>query len=293
MRETQEWTDVLITGCRRVLAHTPLGAYPDPESARERKPSPYVRTLNGRWQFLLTESPSDVPGDVQSKLRAPCGAPGDWLDMPVPSNWQLDERVADQPIYTNVPYPFEGTPPMVPEVNPTGWYRRAFDVPSDWEGREIFLHFESCDSACKVWVNGEEVGYSEDSKLPHEFNVTVFVRPGANELAVMIPRYGTGFWLECQDYWHLSGIQRDVTLYSKPNEHIRDFVVRTSFGADYRDAELFVSVHMNERRGLVGGYVVSIQLYDGQGAAQYAKMPESPVSAGSLRLIARHCWGAM
>jgi beta-galactosidase len=274
MRVIPEWTDPMITGRNRVLTHAPLGAWPDVESALQGSPGPHVRSLDGTWQFTLTGSPDQRPegfpgGDL----------PASWLDMPVPSNWQLDERVADQPIYTNMPYPFEGAPPYVPRANPTGWYWRTFDLPEDWCGREIFLHFESCDSACKIWVNGAEVGYSEDSKLPHEFNLTDFVHAGGNELAVMVPRYCTGFWLECQDYWHLSGIQRNVWLYSKPPAHIRDYVARTTFDEAFQDAELFVSVYMNERPDLGDGYAVAVQLYEALGAAQ-----ASPVASAQAAL---------
>ncbi len=253
----REWNNPMITGVDRVLTHAPWDAYGDAAAARQGVVSGFSRCLNGVWEFTLTQSPEDIPEGF------PAGAVGPaWIDMVVPSNWQLDQRVDDQPIYTNMPYPFEGVAPMVPEINPTGWYRTRFSLPDSWSGREIFLHFASCDSACKVWINGTEAGYSEDSKLPHEFNITPLVRAGENTLAVMVPRYCTGFWLECQDYWHLSGIQRDVMLYAKPVAHIRDYVVQTRFDADYCDAELFVSVHMNERPDLADGYAVELELWD-------------------------------
>lgn len=195
--------------------------------------------------------------------------------MPVPSNWQLDPLVDDQPIYTNMNYPFRKLPPEPPAINPTGWYRTTFDVPSDWTGREIFLWFESCDSACQVWVNGHDAGYSEDSKLPHEFNITPLIRPGRNHLAVMVPRYCDGFFLECQDYWHLSGIQRDVVLYSKPTAHIRDYIVRTHLDATYTDARLEVKLYMNPLPDLAQGYQGRIMLYDPSGQPM---LPE-PVTA--------------
>lgn len=271
-----EWMDPLVTGRNRVLTHAPLGAYPDAESARQRASSPYVRSLNGTWQFQLTSSPDHEPEEASG-----------WIDMPVPSNWQLDERIDDHPIYTNMYYPFDSlgesghVPPLLPDINPTGWYRTTFDVPTDWDGRAIFLLFESCDSACRVWVNGSDVGYSQDSKLPHEFDVTPFVKAGGNSLSVMVPRYCDGFWLECQDYWHLSGIQRDVTLYSKPRAHIRDFVVQTTLDDRFSDAELSVRVYMNKDTKLTEGYSVEFQLHDTDGSDVLDEHPRVAVSTGT------------
>ncbi len=271
--EKRDWNDPLLTGRNRVLAHAPMGAYPHRAGAcaGDRDATPWALSLNGVWKFALTCSPDDMPegfGDPQHDLSS-------WHDMPVPSNWQLDPAVDDRPIYTNMHYPFRKNPPDPPEINPTGWYRTPFDLPEAWSGREIFLFFESCDSACKVWINGVEAGYSQDSKLPHEFNITPLVHPGRNHVAVMVPRYCDGFFLECQDYWHLSGIQRDVMLYSKPRAHIRDFVVRTTFDSDYADAELFVALYMNAAADIADGYRGEIMLYDDAGRA----VMDGPVTA--------------
>ncbi len=273
-----EWDDPQVLGRNRVLTHVPLGAYADAAGALAGEGSPYVRSLNGVWRFALTESPTAMPegfADPTVGIEA-------WHEMVVPSNWQLDPEVKDAPIYTNIHYPFRESPPKAPAVNPTGWYRTQFEVPAAWAGRRLFLHFESCDSACKVWVNGVEAGYSQDSKLPHEFEITELAVAGMNTLAVMVPRYCDGFWLECQDYWHLSGIQRDVTLYSKPESYLRDFTVRTTFDCDYRDAELFVAAYMNPSESFhKGGYRVRAALHDGDGALVAGFPVEAPISLTS------------
>ncbi len=273
-RDTEkDWFDPLVTGRNRILTHAPLNAYPDAEAARRRVVSPFAQSLNGTWKFALSDSPEHMPpGFADAEFDD-----SDWLDMAVPSNWQLDERVDDQPIYTNMPYPFQGTPPDVPKTNPTGWYRTAFEVPADWAGRDVFLDFESCDSACKVWINGQEVGYSQDSKLPHEFEITSFLIPGVNRLSVMVVRYCDGFWLECQDYWHLSGIQRDVRLYCKPKARIRDYVAQTKFDSQYRNANLLVKAYMNKVDDLAAGYAVELQLYDPQEEPVFAEPLAAPV----------------
>ncbi len=156
----------------------------------------------------------------------------------MPGNWQLQPRpqyegpddapgarqgYKDFPIYTNVVYPFPATPPFVPAENPTGCYRTAFAVDPAWEGRSVFLHFEGVDSAFYVWINGEEAGYSQDSRLPAEFDITRYLRPGENTLAVQVMRWSDASYVEDQDMWLLSGIHRDVTLYAKPAVRLEDF----------------------------------------------------------------------
>ena len=156
--------------------------------------------------------------------------------MPVPSNWQLHGY--GRPIYINQPYPFapeDPDPPNIPDhYNPVGSYRTTFAVPSEWKGRQVFLHFEGVKSAFYLWINGEKVGYSQGSKLPAEFNITEFIRPGENLLALEVYRWSDGSYLECQDFWRISGIERDVFLYSIPQIHIRDFFVH----ADLDDTSL-------------------------------------------------------
>ena len=162
-----------------------------------------------------------------------------WADIAVPGNWQL-QGFDDKPIYTNTHYPFTPNPPYVPEDNPTGCYRMDFDLDPAWAGREIFISFESVDSAFYLWINGQEVGYSQDSRLPAEFKITPFLRAGKNTLAAQVMRYSDGSYLEDQDFWLLSGIQRDVILYSKPKVSLRDFTVRTRLDDRWENAVLSV-----------------------------------------------------
>lgn len=259
-----EWADHLVTSINRAQSHVPLAAYPDLRSARkgQRFASKNILLLNGNWNFQLTNSPEQMPDDFLSKELET----DNWRELKVPSNWQLDPDVDDPPIYTNRAYPFKPQePPAPPEVNPTGWYRTTFRPPKQWKQRQISLILESCDSACKVWLNGKQVGYGQDSKLPHEFDLTEAVHGGTNHLAVMVPRYCDGFWLECQDYWHLSGIQRDVMLLARPKGHIRDYAVRTTFDSQYVNATLEVDVFLNRPADLHKGYMVELRLYDQNG----------------------------
>ena len=144
------------------------------------------------------------------------------------------------PIYTNIEYPFDKNPPLIdgPNGNPVGSYRRTFKLPADWQGRQVFIRFEGVDSAFYLWVNGQRVGYSQDSRCPAEFNLTGYVKPGTNTLAVQVFRWCDGSYLEDQDGWRMSGIFRDVYLYSTPDLHLRDLFLTTDFDAQYRDAIL-------------------------------------------------------
>ena len=263
----RDWVDPQVTGRNRVMMHTPLGAWPDAQTARSGQSSPFRLLLNGVWKFKLTRSPEQMPPGFTDPALDDSG----WHPMVVASNWQLDPTVDDQPIYTNSHYPFEVNVPYPPAVNPTGWYRTSFELPASWAGRQVFLWMESCDSACKLWVNGVEIGYGQDSKLPQEFDLTPVLQPGRNHLAVMVPRYCDGSYLEDQDYWLLSGIARDVVLYSKPSAYLRDYIVRTHWDTDYNDARLEIIAYMNPVADLAGGYRVQAMLYDPQDQPVFAE----------------------
>ncbi len=248
MRRIQhEWEDPRVSGRNRETAHAPLWAYADAASAgkSDRSKSPYALPLDGEWRFQLAQSPLAAPAEFWK----PDFDDSSWERINVPSNWQLRPGCPDRPIYTNIAYPFTPEPPFPPEQNPTGCYRRTFIMPSAWEGREIRIIFESVDSAFHLWINGIEVGYSEDSRLPAEFSVTQFLKPGVNTIAVRVLRYCSGTYLEDQDYWQMSGIQRGVRLLAKPTAHIRDFRMRTMFDATYENATLDATVYL-ETRGL-------------------------------------------
>jgi beta-galactosidase len=197
-------------------------------------------TLNGTWKFYYSDSPAARPTHF---FESSFDASG-WDDLPVPSNWE--RHGYGYPIYINVPYPFEIDEPNVPtEENPVGSYRRNFTVPADWDGDELFLHFGAVSSAFYVWLNGEYVGYSEGSKTSSEFRVTDKIRPGENAIAVEVYRWSTGSYLEDQDFWSLSGIQRDVTLLARPKIRVRDYFVHAGLANDYRDGDFSIELALS------------------------------------------------
>jgi beta-galactosidase len=271
-----DWENQFVVARNKRPGHIPLGAYADAESALtcDRTRSPYVQSLNGTWKFHLAAKPEKVP---EGFYREDFDVSG-WDEILVPGNWQLqDPGRQDKPIYTNVHYPFPPNPPYVPEENPTGCYRTTFTLDPGWSGRDVFLLFESVDSAFYLWVNGQKVGYSQGSRLPAEFDVTPFVGPGENVIAAQVMRYSDGFYLEDQDMWHLSGIQRDVTLYSKPKVCLQDFAVRTEFDAQYEDATLKVEACISRRLDMAD-YTVEAALYDAEGELVFSEPVSAPVN---------------
>ncbi len=235
-----EWQDPSITGVNREAPHASMTVFADRETALggNRAASPYYRLLNGEWRFHWVAKPADRPIEF-FKPEFDVSA---WAAIPVPANWQLEGY--DLAIYTNSDYPWgKADPPRIPaDNNPVGSYRRTFTVPDAWRGRQIRLTFDGVASAFYVWVNGEKVGFSKDSRTPAEFDVTRVVRPGENVLAVEVFRWSDGSYLEDQDFWRLSGIFRDVTLWSTAALRVRDLDVRASLDAGYRDGTLDVTV---------------------------------------------------
>ena len=197
-------------------------------------------SLNGKWKFKYSSKPASRPADFyQANFDVTA-----WDEIPVPSNWEREGY--GYPIYINVPYPFEIDEPNVPtEDNPVGSYVRDFELPESWREQEVYLQFGAVSSAFYVWINGEYVGYSEGSKTPSEFKVTNVLKPGKNSIAVEVYRWSTGSYLEDQDMWSLSGIQRDVTLTARPKQHVRDFRVIADLINNYQDGLLKVTVDMS------------------------------------------------
>jgi len=182
-------------------------------------------SLNGDWRFSYHER-----ADEPECFSAPDYDDADWATIPVPSHWQLNGY--GHPIYTNVRYPFPVDPPRVPDENPTGDYRREFDVPADWGEAGLVLRFDGVDSLAKVWLNGAELGIIAGSRLPSEFDVTSLVRHDeTNVLAVRVHQWSSGTYLEDQDMWWLSGIFRDVTLLARPDGGIDDYTVTATYDA--------------------------------------------------------------
>ncbi len=227
-----DWENPHVLSRNREAPHTTIIPYPDKASAisGDRGASPFYKLLNGRWSFKYVTSPRDAPEGFQGKSIDT----SDWDTIPVPSNWQMLGYGRHQ--YTNVAYPYPADPPHVPQDNPVGLFRRNFYIPTEWEGMQVFLVFDGVDSAFYVWINGLWVGYSQGAHLPSEYNITPFIRPGNNSLAVQVFQWSDGSYLEDQDMWRLSGIFRDVYLIATPGIHIRDVSIQTQLDTGYAHA---------------------------------------------------------
>ncbi|MBA2939781.1 NPCBM/NEW2 domain-containing protein [Paenibacillus sp. CGMCC 1.16610] len=236
-------------------------------SAMTEHQSPFYQSLNGLWKFNFSKNPNARPVDFYKDSYDTSS----WNEIKVPGEWQLQGY--DFPIYTNITYPFWGNgnstnvqPPVAPtEYNPVGSYKRTFTIPDNWSDRQTFISFQGVESAFYVWVNGQKVGYSEDSYSPKDFNITPYLKSGENTLAVEAYRWSDGSWLEDQDSLRLSGIQRDVFLFSTPSVHMRDFSVVTNLDSSYQDAELNLKVNVkNYINGTTpANHTVEAMLYDG------------------------------
>ena len=167
--------------------------------------------LSGDWKFSFSPDADRLP----TGFEQPDFDVSSWKTIKVPADWQTQGY--DQPRYNNITYPFPANRPLIPHAtNPVGSYRRDLELPAGWSGQDVILHIGAAGSAYRVWVNGQEVGYSEDSKLPSEFDITRVARPGRNTVAIQIFRWSDGSYLEDQDFWRVSGIEREVFVMAVP-----------------------------------------------------------------------------
>jgi beta-galactosidase len=257
-----DWENLEVLQRNREPAHStfiPFREAGEVLGSRRPEESPYFLSLNGTWKFHWSPVPAERPEAFHAGGFDDAG----WDDIRVPCNWEL--QGFGIPIYTDTDYLFPADPPRVPHGdNPVGSYRRTFELPREWQGRRTFLHFAGVRSAMYVWVNGESVGYSQGSKTPAEFDITPYVRiDAANTLAVEVYRFSDGSYLEDQDYWKISGIERDVYLVSFPQVRIRDFFAVADLDSEYRDGVLYVDVEVVSHDPSVHGeYSLDFELFD-------------------------------
>jgi beta-galactosidase len=250
-----ELEDPQITGVNNLPPHVWFIPFPDSKSLAGKEPleSPFCKLLNGNWKFFWAKNPGERPVDFYKQDFDV----STWKEIPVPSDWQMQGY--DIPVYSNIPYPFvaepeisaekieypkvsKPLPPYIPkQYNPVGSYKHNFTIPAEWKGKRVVLHFGGVNSAAYYWLNGVKLGYSEDSKTPVEFDITDKVEMGDNTLAVEVYRWSDGSYLEDQDFFRLSGIERDVYLYATPRVHVFDYFVQTDLINNYTDGVVEVT----------------------------------------------------
>ena len=220
--------------------------------------SSLYKSLNGSWKFYYADSVKARPADFYKKNFDLSS----WGNIEVPSNWEL--KGYGVPVYTNVKYIFPANPPFIPHIiNNNGSYVKNFEIPEDWDGKDIYLHFEGVSGAMYVWLNGKIVGYNEGSKTPAEFKVTDFVKKGKNSLAVQVLRWSDASYMEDQDFWRLTGIERDVYLYASNKITLRDFRVISDLENNYKDGVFKTTLKVDNNTNTVLEKEVVIKLFDG------------------------------
>ncbi len=270
--EAPDWENQHVFGINKEAPRATSFPYADRDAALrgKRTGTPYFRSLNGAWKFHWAPDPSQRPVDFYK----PEFNVGGWDDIDVPSNWQL--KGYGTTLYTNSQYPFKVDPPRVmgeppkhftnyKERNPVGSYRRTFSVPEAWAGRQVFVQFDGVNSAFYLWVNGKKVGYSQGSRTPALFDLTEYLKDGENVIAAEVYRYCDGSYLEDQDFWRLSGIFRDVYLWSSAKTQVRDFFVHTDLDSNYRHAKLSVDVEVANHGDQLATHSLSVELVDKAG----------------------------
>ena len=256
------WFNRYINGLNRLPAHATSYSYPDVSTALAGdRDASRIASLNGTWKFMFVPDVNQAPVEFWKDGYDVTS----WNDIKVPSCWEM--QGFGYAIYRNTQYPFPFNPPYISRDNPVGSYVRTFTVPSDWKGGRVILHFGGVYSGHQVWVNGQEIGYSEDSCLPSEFDITDVLKPGENTLAVRVFKWTDGSYLEDADHWRMAGIHREVMLMWRPDVAITDFGVRTKLDAEYKNGELWVRPVVNVHDGAsTKGWKVTTTLFDASSA---------------------------
>jgi len=255
-----EWQNERVVDINKEAAHATLLAFPSADLALKNNfgESPWYKSLNGRWKFHFTNSASNRP----TNFYEPGFDDRDWKDIAVPGNWETNGFGI--PIYTNIVYPFPKNPPFIDhKFAPVGTYRTNFTIPESWSEKDVILHFGSVTGAMYLYINGKEVGFSKASKLPAEFNITKYLRAGNNSLAAQVYRWHDGSYLEDQDFWRLTGIERDVYMVAKNKLAVNDFEIIADLDEKYINGLFAAKVHLDNREKMAGQLLVDVLDKDG------------------------------
>lgn len=259
--ENPEWENPEIFEINREKPTASFYKYADETTALKNESwenSPFYQTLNGTWQFYYADSVQARPTNFHTSNFDS----SNWDKIEVPSNWEM--KGYGIPIYTNIKYVFPANPPFIPhQMNNNGSYKRDFEIPSTWSGKDLFLHFAGVSGAMYVWINGEFVGYNEGSKTAAEFNISKVAKPGKNSISVQVLRWSDASYMEDQDFWRLSGIERDVYVYATEKIKLRDFKVVADLENDYKDGVFNLTLDIENNTNSTVDKSASIKIFDG------------------------------
>ena len=255
------WQAPEITSIGRLPARASFHHYADENSARIGAGGPALGiSLDGEWRFHLAAQPQAIPEDFAQTGFDDSA----WNSLPVPANWALHGH--DRPHYTNVRMPFEEAPPQVPRANPTGLYRKRVHIPGDWAGRRIVLHVGGAESVLYVWANGQGIGLGKDSRLPQEFDLTEFLRPGEeNLICLAVVKWSDASFLEDQDQWWMGGLHRGVRLDAMPKTHIADLHIQAEPSADFTLGKLGIAAKLGFDGAPQDGWRIVCRVYEPSG----------------------------
>lgn len=261
--ENPEWENPEIFEINRMTPRAAFYNYPNTKEALANEDwsnSPYYQSLDGTWKFHYAENPSKRPVDFYKENFDT----GQWHNLTVPSNWELHGY--GLPIYTNVVYPFPKNPPFIKhDINNVGSYKRFFSVDKSWLDKNITLHFAGVSGAMYIWVNGEFVGYNQGSKTPAEFDVTPFIKEGTNDIAVQVLRWSDGSYMEDQDFWRLSGIDRNVYIFAEPKVRLHDVKINSGLVNDYKDGDFKIELVLKNTKKRAINKTINLSLLDPKG----------------------------
>lgn len=267
--QQNEWENPSVLDRNKQEARAYFIPFKSIEQAKHlpKEDSPMVKSLNGVWKFDIVKQPENRPTDFFEVDLDDT----EWNDITVPSNWEVEGF--DIPIYTNIVYPFPKNPPFIDgDYNPVGSYRTEFTVPTEWDNHEILIHFGSISGYALVYLNGVEVGMTKASKTPAEFNLTPYLKKGSNLLAVQVFRWHDGSYLEDQDFWRLSGIERDVFLQALPKTTIWDFKATAGLNEMYTDGQFKLTVDLRTFKGkTINKPGLEVQLFSPDGSLVYSE----------------------
>lgn len=281
-QQNNPWEDEIVFEKNKEKPHASFMLYANEADAinDDYSNSPYYKSLNGIWKFVYAADPDTrIKNFYEPGLNTQA-----WNDITVPSNWEM--KGFGTPIYTNIIYPFPKNPPYVGNNNPVGTYRREFTIPDTWDGRQVLLHFGSITGYAVVYINGREVGVSSAAKSPAEFNITHYLKKGNNLLAVQVFRWSAASYLEDQDFWRISGIERNVFLYALPKLSVWDFFLKAGLDNFYRDGSFNSYITLRRFTGDTTNYgSVTLEIFNKSGDRVFSQQQSVKPFNESLRVV--------
>lgn len=262
--KNNDWENPTTPSFNTVTPHAWFIPSDNEQAAIRQQSGSSILSLDGNWKFHIVNNPTQRPADFYKKNYDI----SKWSEIPVPANWQTVGK--DSYIFTDVEYPIKVNPPYVPEdFNPVGSYKRSFNLPTGWKSKDVFLRFGAVNSFFYCWINEQYIGFSKDSKTPAEFDITAYLKPGENTVSVQVFRFSDGTYLEGQDMWKLSGIERSVELIARPKLAVYDFFAKAGLDANYTNGIFDCTLTLNRRPQTQKQLALQMKLLDEKGNTVY------------------------